>query len=85
MKPSGIFGGHLNIRSLILKCDEIRTLLTGSNLDFLCLSETWLHENILTSMVDCREAADPLQWLLETVKLYIVKHHFLRLFSQLNV
>ncbi len=51
MKPRGIFGGHLNIRSLTLKCDEIRILLTGSNLDFLCLSETWLHDNILTNMV----------------------------------
>ncbi len=36
-----------------MKCDKIRTLLIGSNLDFLCLSETWLGHgyNILTSMV----------------------------------
>lgn len=43
-KPSGILGGHLNIRSVIPKNDQIQHLLYESNLDFLCLSETWLHE-----------------------------------------
>ncbi len=37
-KPSGLLGGHLNIRSLIPKSDQIKHLLTDSNLDFLCLS-----------------------------------------------
>lgn len=52
VKPKGIFGGHLNIRSLMPKRDEIRTLLVDSNVDFLCLSETWLHGNILTTMIE---------------------------------
>lgn len=30
----GIFGGHLNIRSLLPKCDEIKALLLDSNLFF---------------------------------------------------
>lgn len=44
-KPSGLLGGHLNIRSLISKSDEIKHILVDSNLDFLCLSETWLNKN----------------------------------------
>ena len=44
-KPKGIFGGHLNIRSLTPKADQVYHLLHDSNLDFLCLSETWLHTN----------------------------------------
>lgn len=35
----------MNIRSVISKSDQIQHLLMGSNLDFLCLSETWLHVN----------------------------------------
>lgn len=35
VKPKGILGGHLNIRSLVPKCDEIRILLSESNIDFL--------------------------------------------------
>ncbi len=45
VKPKGLLGGHLNIRSIIAKSDQIHHLLLDSNLDFLCLSETWLHEN----------------------------------------
>lgn len=44
-KPKGLLGGHLNIRSFIPKSDQIKHLLADSNLDFLCLSETWLHKN----------------------------------------
>ena len=44
-KPRGILGGHLNIRSFKSKSDQIHQLLLDSNLDFLCLSETWLNEN----------------------------------------
>ncbi len=45
VKPKGLLGGHLNIQSIISKSDQIHHLLLDSNLDFLCLSETWLHEN----------------------------------------
>lgn len=52
VKPKGILGGHLNIRSLHPKCDEIRILLIGSNIDYLCIGETWLHDKISTSLID---------------------------------
>ena len=37
-KPKGILGGHLNIQSIISKGDQIHTLLSDSNLDYLCLA-----------------------------------------------
>ena len=52
IKPRGIFGGHLNIRSLLPKHDEIQALLVDSNLDYLCLSESWLHSKALTTLID---------------------------------
>lgn len=39
-KLRGILGGHLNIRSLMPKLDQVHILLTESNLDYICLSET---------------------------------------------
>ncbi len=33
-KPKGLLGGHLNIRSIVSKCDEMKHLVTNSNLDF---------------------------------------------------
>ncbi len=30
---------------MISKIDQVDHILTESNLDFLCLSETWLHSN----------------------------------------
>lgn len=51
-KPKGIFGGHLNIRSVLSKREEVQHLLSESNLDFLALSETWLNTNIPTNMID---------------------------------
>lgn len=50
-KPKGILGGHLNVRSLKSKADKIHLLL-DSNLDFLCLTETWLNKNSPVSIVD---------------------------------
>lgn len=47
-KPKGIVGGHLNIRSIISKRDQVQHLLTNSNLDYLCLTESWLNCNIPT-------------------------------------
>lgn len=41
-KPKGIFGGHLNVRSIISKTEQLEHLLTDSNIDYLCLTETWL-------------------------------------------
>lgn len=47
-----MLGGHLNIRSLLPKCDEIRMLLLGSNIHYLCIGKTWLHEGISTLAID---------------------------------
>lgn len=43
-KPKGILGGHINIRSILPKMDQIHNLLTGSNPDYLCVSESWLNQ-----------------------------------------
>lgn len=51
-KPKGIFGGHLNIRSVVSKTEQIEHLLTDSNLDYLCLTETWLTPSIPSSVVN---------------------------------
>ena len=51
-KPKGIVGGHLNIQSIISKQDQVQHLFTVSNLDYLCLTETWLKCYIPTHMLD---------------------------------
>lgn len=51
-KPKGILGGHINIRSILPKIDQIQNLLTDSNLDFLCISETWLTSNVPTNLIN---------------------------------
>lgn len=51
VKPKGVFGGHLNIRSAVSKSEQLEQLLTQSNLDFLCLSETWLKPTTSNSAV----------------------------------
>ena len=38
-KPKGIFGGHLNILSIISKAEQLEHLLTDSNIDYLCLRD----------------------------------------------
>lgn len=42
---------HLNIRSLINKIDLVRHMLSDSNIDCLCLSETWLREVISDELI----------------------------------
>ena len=51
-KPKGLLGGHLNIRSLLPKIDQMRKLLMESNLDFLCITESWLNCNVSTDRVN---------------------------------
>ena len=48
LRTKGIVGGHLNIQSIISKQNQVQHLLTNSNLDYLCLTETWLNCNIPT-------------------------------------
>lgn len=50
-KYSGLKNGHLNVRSLSNKIDEIRFLIKKINFDILCLTETWLHEKISNTEV----------------------------------
>lgn len=42
VKSKSVFGGHLNICSARLKHEQLEQLLIQSNLDCLCLSETFL-------------------------------------------
>ncbi|KAK0138886.1 RNA-directed DNA polymerase from mobile element jockey [Merluccius polli] len=44
-KPSGLLGGHINIRSILSKCEQVQHLLQESNFDYLSMSESWLNEN----------------------------------------
>ena len=50
LKPRGLFGGHLNARSVVSKSDQLIHLLSSSNLDFLCVSETWLQQSTPVSV-----------------------------------
>ncbi len=38
----GLLGGHLNVRSMVPKREQLEHLLNDSNIDFLGLTETWL-------------------------------------------
>lgn len=44
LKPKGLLGGHLKIRSIISKTVQVEGLLMDLNLDFHFLSESWLTE-----------------------------------------
>lgn len=45
-KASGLKVGHLNVRSLQPKLDEIDFLIKKTKLDILCISETWLKKRV---------------------------------------
>ena len=45
----GLRISHLNIRSLYNKLDEIRYIVIESDIDILCMSETWLDDSIQNS------------------------------------
>ena len=42
---------HVNIRSIVGKIDELRLFMSNKSLDVLCVSESWLSENIDDSEV----------------------------------
>ena len=50
-KAKGLKIVHLNIRSLLPKFDQIKTLLTQHDIDVLTISETWLNSNIEDKLV----------------------------------
>ena len=43
----GLKLAHINVCSLLPKIDEIRFLILTLDLDILCISETWLHKQIM--------------------------------------
>ena len=58
--------GHINIRSMPSKLDEIRMMLRDNNIDILCVSETWLNAQISSDIlifagyrVLCRDRTQP--------------------------
>ena len=50
-RHKGLKVGHLNVRSLYNKYDEIMSILTQSQLGILCLNETWLDNTITNSQI----------------------------------
>ena len=47
----GIQIGHLNIRSLPNKIDEVRIIMNEQHFDILAISETWLSDHIHSEIV----------------------------------
>ena len=43
---------HINVRSLRNKVDHMEVYLKKFNIDILCVTETWLHSSIPTSLID---------------------------------
>ena len=43
--------GHLNIRSLLPKIDEIMNFMPVSNFDIFAVSESWLNDTIIDSEI----------------------------------
>ena len=43
--------GHLNIRSLLPKIDEVRDLMATSNFDIFAVCESWLNDTVLDSEI----------------------------------
>ncbi len=50
-KQKGLLGGHLNIHSIMSKCDEMKHFLTNLNVEFSCLTETWLSATSPSAML----------------------------------
>ena len=51
-KIKGFKIGHLNIRSIVKKIDQLRILTEGAGLDVLTISETWMKPHLHSSLVD---------------------------------
>ena len=48
----GISLGHINIRSLFGKLEDIINIIDKGNLCVLCMSETWLNPSVASSMIE---------------------------------
>jgi len=44
---------HLNAQSLLKKIDELRFLFTQSNVDLICVSETWFVNDLCDLSIIC--------------------------------
>ena len=51
-KAKGFKLGHLNIRSLVKKMDQVRLMLSNSDIDVFSLSETWLKSHLHSGLVE---------------------------------
>ena len=73
-KPKGVFGGHINIRSLTPKADQVHHLLHNSNLDFHgCIVTLHLQRSISLAT----KSLDRTDLLAEGVGVMIyIKEHF---------
>ena len=45
-KNKGLYFGHLNIKSILLKIEQLRSLLINSNISVLGITETRLDNNV---------------------------------------
>ena len=50
-KPSGILLGHINIRSIVNKTEQMEHLLSDSNIDIVGVSESWLTHSSSTAAI----------------------------------
>ena len=50
-KLKGITVGHINIRSIYRKLEEIVRILAVGDLDVLCITESWLNRYVSDAMI----------------------------------
>jgi len=60
---------HLNAQSLLKKIDELRFLFTKSNVDVMCVSETWFVHVIRTLFVKALMFIGPIVLVVHEVLL----------------
>ena len=83
-RNTGLKLAHINARSLYPKLDEIREIVIKSNIDILCISETWLDNTILNSEISIpgysiarndrnREGGGVLMYLRDGIS-YTIRH-----------
>ena len=45
---------HLNVRSILKKIDQLRILLSDSNIDVFTVSETWLKKHLVSDLIEIK-------------------------------
>lgn len=51
-KEKGLLIVHLNVQSLVHKIEEIRYLLINHDIDYLCISESWLRDIVTNDVIN---------------------------------